>query len=355
MQVVALGGFYGFDYLEEALHSESERGSVAKLEKMMNVDVKDPSIAGIIYTPLNISYKSTSGNGAAAAAVDGNAAAANKRIEFRGFAGLVSAPLIMLLSTFIALLVFVLEVPAVPGVGLVCVQVACFLEVSTFARRAHADTPINLESNKPDVFYSSELNWPAAVAWFLFATQCFYATGHQASLVTIQWTSGLVGLKESDTIISGILVAFNTASAYILFGIGLPLLDTWRDYRLTSRSSKEQRLLDQYSAQRGLGQLSNEYFLLADHSTGMYRQIFKTILAYSICISMQTVTSVLAASILRRHLMVWKIFAPRVIFDCVALIFTDVGLGVGFIFVIWLHRAFKKVVEHETTQFAKQS
>lgn len=128
-----------------------------------------------------------------------------------------------------------------------------------------------------------------------------------------------------------------------------------RDYRLTSRSSKEQRLLDQYSAQRGLGQLSNEYFLLADHSTGMYRQIFKTILAYSICISMQTVTSVLAASILRRHLMVWKIFAPRVIFDCVALIFTDVGLGVGFIFVIWLHRAFKKVVEHETTQFAKQS
>lgn len=43
MQVVALGGFYGFDYLEEALHSESERGSVAKLEKMMNVDVKDPS------------------------------------------------------------------------------------------------------------------------------------------------------------------------------------------------------------------------------------------------------------------------------------------------------------------------
>lgn len=134
------------------------------------------SIAGIIYTPLNISYKSTSGNGAAAAAVDGNAAAANKRIEFRGFAGLVSAPLIMLLSTFIALLVFVLEVPAVPGVGLVCVQVACFLEVSTFARRAHADTPINLESNKPDVFYSSELNWPAAVAWFLFATQCFYAT-----------------------------------------------------------------------------------------------------------------------------------------------------------------------------------
>ena len=313
------------------------------------------SIAGILYNPLSISYKTET---SAVSDGRGGAPAGKKRIEFRGFAGLASAPVVMLLSTFMALLVLILEVPAVPGVCLLCVQVACFLELVTYTRRSHADTPNNRATNKPTSFYSADLHWPTAAAWFLFATQYFYSTGHQASLTTIQWTSGLVGLEKSHIVASGALVAFNTTSAYVLFGIGLPLLATWRygrDYMLTTRSKKETQLLAEYSAHRGLSRDTNEYFLLADHRASMYNQIFRTILAYSVCTSVQTLTSVVSAAILRRHLMVWKVFAPRVIFDSVALLFTDVGILVGFLFVVRLRAAFKRVVQHETEAWTKQN
>ena len=37
--VLSLSGYYFLDYLEEAIHSDDEKASVAKLEKMLNFDV----------------------------------------------------------------------------------------------------------------------------------------------------------------------------------------------------------------------------------------------------------------------------------------------------------------------------
>jgi hypothetical protein len=52
--------------------------------------------------------------------------------------------------------------------------------------------------------------------------------------------------------------------------------------------------------------------------------------------------------------MVWKIFAPRVIFDGIALIVTDVGVLLGFVFVVRARAAFKSVVKRETEVWLKQ-
>jgi hypothetical protein len=66
------------------------------------------------------------------------------------------------------------------------------MEVTSYTRLPHVFVSMNPNTRKLDSFYHPTFSWPTAAAWFLFATQFFYGTGHQASLSTIQWTSGTV-------------------------------------------------------------------------------------------------------------------------------------------------------------------
>lgn len=47
----------------------------------------------------------------------------------------------------------------------------------------------------------------------------------------------------------------------------------------------------------------------------------------------------LAAAILRRHLMVWKIFAPRFVFEAVNFLFVILAVSFAYVLMISVHYA----------------
>lgn len=57
-------------------------------------------------------------------------------------------------------------------------------------------------------------------------------------------------------------------------------------------------------------------------------------LKYLFVLGIQILACALAASILRRHLMVWKVFAPKFIFEAVGFIVSSVGLFLGIALVM---------------------
>lgn len=64
---------------------------------------------------------------------------------------------------------------------------------------------------------------------------------------------------------------------------------------------------------------------------------------------MQMFCSMLACTIHSRHLMVWKIFAPRFIYECIGTFATFFAIILGYVLVVRIHKAidslFAKIAE----------
>ncbi|KAJ1665929.1 mannose-ethanolamine phosphotransferase gpi13 [Coemansia sp. RSA 1813] len=130
---------------------------------------------------------------------------------------------------------------------------------------------------------------PAQVAVMaLLAYQGYFATGHQFTLVSLQWSTAFVGIREMNLLICGAIVSLNTLGSFVLTALCVPLVMLWNE----SLGSQLLRLApDAYLARVvGAGALYAAYNLLV------------------------TTGSALFAAWFRRHLMVWKVFAPRFIF-----------------------------------------
>jgi len=151
----------------------------------------------------------------------------------------------------------------------------------------------------------------------------FFGSGHQAVLSSIQWKTAFVGFPVLTYPWSPALVSLNTFGPFILPVLCLPLFATWAVSPVQPAQAGKVKTL-----------------VLADAvrlSLGM--QLYFTALLLG------TATS---AAILRRHLMVWKVFAPRFMLAGVTLLVVDAALAVGLF--VGLVRVNKKVA----TVFGKQ-
>ncbi|KAJ2451125.1 mannose-ethanolamine phosphotransferase gpi13 [Coemansia sp. RSA 2336] len=128
-----------------------------------------------------------------------------------------------------------------------------------------------------------------AVMTGLLSYMGYFATGHQFTLVSIQWSTAFVGVREMQLVICGVIVALNTLGAFILAALCMPLSVLWNE----SLGSRVLRLAP------------NSYLLRVAGSGAAY-------MAYHMAIS---ASSAACAAWFRRHLMVWKIFAPRFMFS----------------------------------------
>ncbi|KAJ1811738.1 mannose-ethanolamine phosphotransferase gpi13, partial [Coemansia sp. RSA 2598] len=117
----------------------------------------------------------------------------------------------------------------------------------------------------------------------------YFATGHQFTLVSLQWSTAFVGVREMQLLVCGAIVAINTFGAFMLCAVSVPLADLWNE----SLGSQALRLAP------------NSYFSRIVAAGAVFA-------AYNLLVS----TSAAAfAAWFRRHLMVWKIFAPRFMFS----------------------------------------
>lgn len=139
----------------------------------------------------------------------------------------------------------------------------------------------------------------------LLGLQAFYATGHQSTLSSIQWKSAFVLTSNWSYVLSPPALILNMWGPIFLMGLAVPLLVLWSRTPLSTTES-----FSYASAQR------NGDSILA--SLGM--------MIYYAALLLGTAVS---ATILRRHVMVWTVFAPRFMTAAVDLVVVDLALAIG--------------------------
>jgi phosphatidylinositol glycan class O len=129
----------------------------------------------------------------------------------------------------------------------------------------------------------------------------YFATGHQMTPSSIQWNVGTVGLFEFSEIFSPIFIILNTLGPFFFAGLAIFLIPLWKAPMLRSRL----------------------YFTLPSH-------LSRTMLNLSFIIGLQLLGSAVWSMHHRRHLMLWKIFAPRFLgaeLSSVAIWISLMGMG----------------------------
>lgn len=134
----------------------------------------------------------------------------------------------------------------------------------------------------------------------------FFATGHQATLSSLQWKTAFLLTPVVSFYSSRITFALNTFGPIIVTATAAPLLACWQLPAIAGPTSRSAALGASVRACIGVMQ----------------------------CFAVLLLSSAASAAWLRRHLMVWKVFAPRFMAAAVGLVFVDlamvmvVGLGV---------------------------
>ncbi|XP_042909883.1 GPI ethanolamine phosphate transferase 3 [Parasteatoda tepidariorum] len=148
--------------------------------------------------------------------------------------------------------------------------------------------------------------WTDTIICFFLSRFWFYASAQQSTITTISWEPAFLFTHKEiySYILSGALVTVNTFSSYIFHGLMLPLLLTCTESSIFTSAS-----------------------LLRLHMRYIFLFGFKLI------------GTVWAAFILRRHLMVWKIFSPKLIFEVITLFISMISVAIGHLFL-------KKVASH---------
>lgn len=128
----------------------------------------------------------------------------------------------------------------------------------------------------------------------------YYSTGHQSTIPSIQWDTAFVASSTVSYFWSPLAVILNTLGPYIYSTLFSVLAATWR-----RAPFKEPRQLLAYICRAAAGTA----FVGALRTQG----------------------SMTAAALLRRHLMTWKIFAPRYMLAGICLVASDIVIVVAIL------------------------
>lgn len=172
--------------------------------------------------------------------------------------------------------------------------------------------------------------WDAVTSWALAATQFFYSTGHQPVFPAIHWNAAFVGFQQghSSHLVPALLVGANTFASYILFAVGCPLLLLW-PFVCEAPSSPRRRLKEELCEEEPMMEMR-----LRESPERFSAALLQLGLKYLFVLGMQLLACVGAAMVLRRHLMVWKVFAPKFLFEALGFVVSSVCLLLGISLVL---------------------
>ncbi|KAF7286911.1 hypothetical protein GWI33_003178 [Rhynchophorus ferrugineus] len=187
------------------------------------------------------------------------------------------------------------------------------------------------------------LNIPtiAVLGWVLVAQYFFFATGHQPAFPNITWDAAFIGTTGlfSHRYILGVLIIINTFGTYIITGLLLPLLviaPFCLFIMMPSLVAKNKSFF---------GQIQKGEMILYERSKLVSASMFTLCCKYILIYGIKVFTSMLAATIHCRHLMVWNVFAPKFIFEGVALIVTTVSVLLGYLLFVRIHHKIEKYLD----------
>lgn len=175
------------------------------------------------------------------------------------------------------------------------------------------------------------------VTLHLFSHLVFFSTGHQATFLSIQWRVAFVGWETVTYPWSPILVVLNSFAPLALLSsaLALPLLVSWnlaplpRSAPPPTSASASASAPAPAPAQGQVGQSAATPPPPPQAATQRMRtplSLLLSCLTLTLCTSLVTFSSALFAALFRRHLMLFKIWAPRYMLAGITLLGVDVGV-----------------------------
>eukprot|EP00051_Salpingoeca_urceolata_P021492 m.338012 g.338012 ORF g.338012 m.338012 type:complete len:997 (+) comp19809_c1_seq10:1096-4086(+) len=149
---------------------------------------------------------------------------------------------------------------------------------------------------------------------YLLSNVLFFHTGHQPTFGSIRWKAGLVGQTE-PSVVSPVLISLSAFGTHAILSLAVPLVAIWP-------------LLKQ--SKTGV---TGDWLMCIQDRGQWQRQTWQLLALWSSMFGLRCLASMVAATVLRRHLMVWKIFAPRMMFDVVAMAVVNVAVVFALAFL----------------------
>ena len=141
--------------------------------------------------------------------------------------------------------------------------------------------------------------WSASALWHLLAALHFSATGHQCTFGSLHYTAAFIGFDRFHFLTQGALLAANTFGPQLLFAAAAPVLAVAAERRKS------------------------------DGGGGLASSLEVVLLGSGLARAGPALVSVLTAAWERRHLEVWAVFAPKVVFEAVALLLGDAAAALA--------------------------
>lgn len=265
----------------------------------------------------------------------GTGTGASQKTEVRvlGFANAYGAPFAILWTLFLAPVWLAAQPSAQISLALVTAALFAHLELIDAVRDARALHASHAGVAQEQGVVAVTLDEVVPLA--LLARLAFFASGHQATLSSIQWKSAFVLTPTVTYPLSPLLVILNTFGPTTLIALATSLLGIWNVAPLDSTSSSS----SSSSPHRGgiQSDASDSDAAPTTRTTKSQARVatlaaVRAALGISQYFAALLLGSALSAAVLRRHLMVWKVFAPRYMLGVVELICVDVAVLVG----LWL-------------------
>jgi phosphatidylinositol glycan class O len=254
----------------------------------------------------------------------------DKKVTVLGFANAYGAPYLAFWTLFFGLLYLVTQLTGQIILVTTAVALLAYLEVVDSVRDVHGFAQAFSSGHSSAVLdigavnvRSQEIKFAEIVPLALLGLHVFYGTGHQSTISSIQWKPAFLLTSTLRYPISPALVILNTFGPQFLLALACPLLVTWNVSPTTSKAKTGPEsgiVVKRNALKAGLGMM-------------MY---FETLL----------IGSAASSAWLRRHLMVWKVFAPRFMAAAAGSLVVDLavifGVGVGIQRVEpWISNMFK--------------
>eukprot|EP01130_Rhizamoeba_saxonica_P008080 TRINITY_DN3265_c0_g2_i1.p1 TRINITY_DN3265_c0_g2~~TRINITY_DN3265_c0_g2_i1.p1 ORF type:complete len:891 (+),score=110.64 TRINITY_DN3265_c0_g2_i1:3-2675(+) len=144
------------------------------------------------------------------------------------------------------------------------------------------------------VIHAETGTFDIAAIMYLLSILFFYFTGHAPRFDALQFSAGFIGFDYYNYTIGGILMILNTFASMIIFVILLPFVDNRKNI---------------------------------NGNTGYNNNV---LLSFLLLVCVSTMSTMLFTYFARRHLMVWRIFAPKYMFDAAILLVVDIVIILSY-------------------------
>ena len=239
-----------------------------------------------------------------------SSASAKNRVTVLGFANAFGSPYLIFWLIFLSVTWFCTQLTGQIVLGLATVALLAHLELIDSIRDVQ-NLNDALSSSKPsdasDHAPQRHVSFSEIAPLALLAIHTFHGTGHQPTIPSLQWKTAFILTPTVTFPYSQLTVLINTLGPhFLLAGLASPLFALWNLPPVPPSPPR-----------------------------GPMPSVLRAGLGVVLYFSVVLFGSAVCAAGFRRHLMVWKIFAPRYMFAALEVVAVDVGVAVGVGVGVW--------------------